>query len=311
MKNSRKLLLFSFLVLLFSNAMARKVQVLVGPDSFSPSEITLNSAKDSIYFLLSPNSTYVWGYTIGEDYTVGVEDFYFDCSRSDGRLTSEVKSFYYYPIGNLPFKDYTFRAEFTSDSSKPFFYLTVHYGTTVEDHNHTINLGNSVFSPSTQIVATGDTVKIKYADTNGDSYYITAPSGLSFSSGFLTGGELDLTEAVKNATPGDYIITAQNFADATVQIKLTLRIQAATGVDNYKLDKVSIAPNPVGELLSVKGLDKAAILSLYNLGGVLQIQKQLPVGNANVAVSSLSAGVYVVKLVTADGGYFESKIVKE
>lgn len=305
MKNSRKLLLFSFLVLLFSNAMARKVQVLVGPDSFSPSEITVGHIGDTIQFSINPSAkTQLYALSL-DNYSLG------DFPDGNGIGGSSPDNIRFYLDSKASSGNYTFRGEYYMNSSKPFFYLTVHYGTTVEDHNHTINLGNSVFSPSTQIVTKGDTVKIKYTDTNGDSYYITAPSGLSFSSGFLTGGELDLTEAVKNATPGDYIITAQNFADVTLNISFTLRVQAATGVDNYKLDKVSIAPNPVGEVLSVKGLEKPVTMSLYNLGGVLQMQKQLPVGNANVAVSSLSAGVYVVKLVTEDGGYFESKIVKE
>ena len=304
MKNPRKLLLYSFLVFFLSNAMARKVQVLVGPDSFSPSEITVDHIGDTIQFSINPSAkTQLYALSL-DNYSLG------DFPDGNGIGGSSPDNIRFYLDSKASSGNYTFRGEYYMNSSKPFFYLIVHYGTIVEDHNHTINLGNSAFSPSTQIVAKGDTVKIKYADTNGDSYYITAPSGLSFSNTFLSSGELDISDAVKNATPGDYIITAQNFANATLNISFTLRIQAATSVDNYKLDKVSIAPNPVADVLSIKGLDKEATLSVYNLAGVLQMQKQLAVSNADVDVSNLNAGVYVVKLLTSDGGSFETKIVK-
>lgn len=320
----RKLIcIFIYLGISFNLLYATQIRVVVAPNDesrFSPNSVTINGITDTLKLVHGGgiiSGTYTYYYDIlanGKANAFSVSDWSGNLGYTPSmglRLFYGTKDSlgYFSPTGSTEAFDYTFTATRSGGSQTPF-YLTVHYGTSAVSHNHTINLGNNAFNPAIKIVSKGDTVKIKYTDTNSDSYYITAPSGLSFSNTFLNSGELDISDAVKNATPGDYIITAQNFANATLNISFTLRIQAATSVENYKLDKVSVAPNPVADVLSIKGLDKDATLSVYNLAGVLQMQKQLA-GNAAIDVSQLPQAVYVVKLHTKDGGYFEGKIVKE
>jgi hypothetical protein len=82
----------------------------------------------------------------------------------------------------------------------------------------------------------------------------------------------------------------------------------ATGIDDAKLDGVTIYPNPVDDRLYIKGVDDGEI-AVYDMGGCKVISARLE-SNKAVDVSGLTKGVYTVRITTPNGTA-EKKLVKK
>jgi len=77
-----------------------------------------------------------------------------------------------------------------------------------------------------------------------------------------------------------------------------------------------VFPNPVSAELFVKssgGFEEDYTLELFSVKGELVKTECLEGGNSlnRIDVSSLKSGVYVVRLISASGRYFEEMIIKE
>lgn len=81
-----------------------------------------------------------------------------------------------------------------------------------------------------------------------------------------------------------------------------------TGIDDAKLEGVTIYPNPVDDRLYIKGVD-AGEVAIYDMGGCKVISAILE-NNHAVDVSGLAKGVYTVRLTTPNGN-LEKKMVKK
>jgi len=86
-------------------------------------------------------------------------------------------------------------------------------------------------------------------------------------------------------------------ADATNITCIKFTESTATGVKNVKPESsISVFPNPVTDMLSVKGVKKDAIIYLYNMNGAL-LQTVTSQENAtNINVSSLQQGIYLLRI---------------
>ncbi|MBN2519083.1 MAG: T9SS type A sorting domain-containing protein [Bacteroidales bacterium] len=73
--------------------------------------------------------------------------------------------------------------------------------------------------------------------------------------------------------------------------------------------EIEIYPNPAGSSLQIKGIEGSARFMLFDLNGKLIITKEV-FANEIIAVDALSQGVYILKIVTAEGA-IESKLIKK
>lgn len=67
--------------------------------------------------------------------------------------------------------------------------------------------------------------------------------------------------------------------------------------------------NPIDNVICVKGINGIGALKLFDINGRQLRSKQVS-NNESVPVSSLPQGVYIVKLITAEG-ITERKIMKQ
>ena len=76
------------------------------------------------------------------------------------------------------------------------------------------------------------------------------------------------------------------------------------------VDKVRIQPNPVNNILFISGLSDAKNeLVVYDIYGRLIIEKQTNGINGSIDVSSLSDGVYNLRIKNEAGEYFKKRFV--
>lgn len=90
------------------------------------------------------------------------------------------------------------------------------------------------------------------------------------------------------------IVVNQSFAVATNEVVNT---------------HLTITPNPVKDVFQVSGLNGTATLSLTDINGKVVLSKEI-IANESISVSSLPQGVYIVKLVTANGTV-QQKLIKQ
>ena len=75
------------------------------------------------------------------------------------------------------------------------------------------------------------------------------------------------------------------------------------------IQKINLYPNPTTDAFQISGIEGLVMLRLLDINGRLLLTRQVT-GNESVSVSSLPKGLYIVKLITADGT-LERKVIKK
>ncbi len=78
-------------------------------------------------------------------------------------------------------------------------------------------------------------------------------------------------------------------------IHYTLK-EAPTSISENTLESVKVYPNPVRNMLNIDNLSTEANISIYNMAGQLVISEQAVSGTNSIDLSSLSAGLYIVRM---------------
>ena len=82
----------------------------------------------------------------------------------------------------------------------------------------------------------------------------------------------------------------------------------ALGVDDYSFNNFSIYPNPVKDILRINTDKTSYQIEVYNaLGEPLILKKNV----SQIVVSTLSQGIYFIKIKDEKGNYTTKKIMKE
>ena len=79
------------------------------------------------------------------------------------------------------------------------------------------------------------------------------------------------------------------------------------GTDEIKNKNITVYPNPTADYIYVSGNKKIAALELYNSNG----QKVLKTNESKMDLAPVTAGVYILKIVTENGEISSSKIIKK
>jgi len=77
---------------------------------------------------------------------------------------------------------------------------------------------------------------------------------------------------------------------------------SGVSVDTEQLDKdpkIEIYPNPATNFLKLKGLENTGLCRVYNLEGILVLQRTL-LADQELALASLDAGVYILEIRDKD-----------
>ena len=93
-------------------------------------------------------------------------------------------------------------------------------------------------------------------------------------------------------------ITAAN-CDATSET-MDVTIDDCTGLNEGDLSTIQIYPNPAYDQLNITGLQNA-VIRIYNLVGVEVMNLGRVSGKAELNISSLNKGIYIVKAEDAEG----------
>jgi hypothetical protein len=81
----------------------------------------------------------------------------------------------------------------------------------------------------------------------------------------------------------------------------------ASKADNLKQSKLSVYPNPVLDILSVRSAERLQKVRIYNLNG----QCLLQTAEKEINVSMLPAGLYLLTANTSSGESLQTKFIKQ
>jgi hypothetical protein len=84
------------------------------------------------------------------------------------------------------------------------------------------------------------------------------------------------------------------------------------GTEISTLDQISVFPNPASEFVVIKSDYNLqdAIISLFDLNGKRVLNFKNSNNNNLVDISMLSAGEYVLRIISSDGSIYSTKILK-
>ncbi|MBB6372659.1 T9SS type A sorting domain-containing protein [Chryseobacterium shigense] len=83
---------------------------------------------------------------------------------------------------------------------------------------------------------------------------------------------------------------------------------SSLGTSDLTKSKIQIFPNPVSDVIRISGIDNGQTTQIYNLDGQMIRSEAF---DEKINVSSLSTGVYVLKIVTKNFESHEFKFVKK
>ena len=107
--------------------------------------------------------------------------------------------------------------------------------------------------------------------------------------------------------------TVDIFNNVSVNQSLEITEGQTLSSEVYSLDQITVFPNPADDYITVKSnhnLDDA-IISMFDLNGrrVLNYKNESDDGIINV--SGLSAGEYILRIITSDQDIYSKKIIKK
>ena len=106
--------------------------------------------------------------------------------------------------------------------------------------------------------------------------------------------------------------TVDTFNNVNVNESLVVTEGQTLGTEISTLDQISVFPNPASEFVVIKSDYNLqdAIISLFDLNGKRVLNFKNSNNNNLVDISMLSAGEYVLRIISSDGSIYSTKILK-
>ena len=86
-------------------------------------------------------------------------------------------------------------------------------------------------------------------------------------------------------------------------------LTTTTGITDERMELITLYPNPVSDVLHVKGFEGSGSFSMTDISGRVVIDKRIA-SDELIGISGLPKGVYIVKIVTTNG-IIEKKVIKK
>lgn len=176
---------------------------------------------------------------------------------------------------------------------------------------HSIQVSNSIFSPSLLTIEVGDTVVwtniAGFHNVNGQvSTYSSNP--VSFGNSLGTGWTYSFVFTV--AGTYDYRCDAHYGSGMTGKVIVNNTSYIATNNNDHK--STLFYPNPCTKFLNIKlsdvNVDK---IEIYNSIGALVCFKQIDFNNSAIDLEAIPAGIYFVNLISGHNIISTRKLIKE
>ncbi len=87
-------------------------------------------------------------------------------------------------------------------------------------------------------------------------------------------------------------------------------VNSVVAVEEGKRSALTVLPNPVQDFLQVKGCEKRSILTILDMRGSIVLSRTIDADNVSVDVSALKRGVYLIKIESEEGTFFQKLIKK-
>jgi hypothetical protein len=127
----------------------------------------------------------------------------------------------------------------------------------------------------------------------------------------INGNKLVTNEVLDFETQLEYHITV-NVTDGTVSITksfvVTVTDETSAALNNIL--KVAVYPNPVKDILTIKGIEGEAKGRIYMLTGSLIKEFNLNKGESTIGFSEFNEGLYILEIIGANNNIFRTKITK-
>jgi photosystem II stability/assembly factor-like uncharacterized protein len=132
----------------------------------------------------------------------------------------------------------------------------------------------------------------------------------TFDGGVPGSSTLKNPPAVLYNTPGDFDVTLAVTSDfgTNTTVKAGYIHVGGVGISNQTKSTIMIFPNPATDFVSIQSNDNIVEVQLFNLIGQEVITKSVDSKKISLNISSLTTGVYTLKIVMNDG-YINKKIV--
>jgi len=140
--------------------------------------------------------------------------------------------------------------------------------------------------------------------TNNESGLLIFPSGIRHTEGSfegLWGVSYLWSSEIQGGLPYAYSIgnlaTSVNGGSNRAQEGFSIRCvkDGNTGIGEIQNESIVVYPNPTSDAFQIKGIEGTATITLWDLDGRLLLSKEIT-SKENVSVSSLSNGVYLVRI---------------
>jgi PKD repeat protein len=119
------------------------------------------------------------------------------------------------------------------------------------------------------------------------------------------------------ANGGTYNVCATAYnscgSNTTCQsITITTGGTGGTGISNTPgFEQINIYPNPTTQQLIIENATNGTQLAIYDISGKLVIQQQLNTPKEWINVSTLSSGMYLIRMTNKDGKQAQTKLMKQ
>ena len=110
-------------------------------------------------------------------------------------------------------------------------------------------------------------------------------------------------------TDGIYKLWVSSDGHTAVYPYGNIVLGTATQVEKVNHSNINLYPNPMTESFSISGIEGESTVSVSDLNGKTMFSKQVLV-NQKISVSTLPKGMYIAKIITAEGA-IKRKIIKE
>ena len=102
----------------------------------------------------------------------------------------------------------------------------------------------------------------------------------------------------------------KRFTELNLGLVATLAGLIDTSLNDEPIDRLTVYPNPVSGMLTVKGVAMKKV-SVYNLLGQQMVSNTVVGEECGIDVGLLAPGIYFVRVLNEEGGFFTEKFVKE
>lgn len=106
---------------------------------------------------------------------------------------------------------------------------------------------------------------------------------------------------------GEYVLSSRDYytyyeTHANVDTVFHYRYETQpAGIADVARIEVVVSPNPVKDMLNIRGQEETTEVNVFNAEGKLVLRSRVEAGEGSISVQSLSAGMYFIKLSNTQG----------